>query len=122
MRARTVLTQHIRAGKYTVTQGAKLEADTVRREVVKVVDESGERVQRRCHVHLQDLVLRLCILHHKLQDTDTLQKQAVNSNSEGMRQNTHLIKEACKLVCPLKFTLAMDVIDDTGWDDKQTDA
>ena len=114
MRARTVLTQHVWAGKYTVTQGAKLEADTVRREVVKAVDEGGERVQRRCHVHLQDLVLRLCILHHKLQDADTLQKRAINGNTEGMCQNTHLIKEACKLICPLKFTLAMDVIDDTG--------
>ena len=66
VRARTVLTQHIWAGKYTVTQGAKLEADTIRGEVVKAVDEGGERVQRWCHVHLQDLVLRLCILHHKL--------------------------------------------------------
>ena len=66
MRACTVLTQHIRAGKYTVTQRAKLEADTVRREVVKAVDEGGKRVQCRCHIHLQNLVLRLCILHHKL--------------------------------------------------------
>ena len=32
--------------------------------------------------------------------------------------NTHLIKEAGKLVCPLKFTLAMNIIDDTRWDDK----
>lgn len=41
MRARAVLTQHIWTGKYTVTQGAKLEADTVRWKVVKAVDEGG---------------------------------------------------------------------------------
>jgi hypothetical protein len=42
--------------------------------------------------------------------------------AKELRRSTHLIKEACKLVCPLKFTLAMDVIDDTGWDDKQVNA
>ena len=78
MRARTVLTQHIWAGKYTVTQSTKLEADAVRREVVKAVDESGERVQRRCHVYRQDLVLRLRVLYHKLQDANTLQKILIN--------------------------------------------
>ncbi len=51
MRARTVLTQHVWARKYAVTQGAKLEADAVRREVSKAVDEGSERVQRWCHVH-----------------------------------------------------------------------
>ena len=118
MRACTILTQHIWAGKYTVTQGTKLEADAVRWDVVKAVDEGGKRVQRRCHVYRQDLVLRLCVLYHKFQDTDTLQENLI-SNSEEACEDTHLIKEAGKLVCPLKFTFAMNVIDDTGRNDKQ---
>jgi hypothetical protein len=84
MRARTVLTQHIWAGKNTVTQGAKLEADAVRWEVIKAVDEGSKRVQRRCHVHRQDLVLPLSVLYHKLQDTDTLQKKHISNSSEKM--------------------------------------
>jgi hypothetical protein len=118
MRACTILTQHIWAGKYAVTQGTKLEADAVRREIVKAVDEGGKRVQRRCHVYRQDLILRLCVFYHKLQDTDTLQEKLI-SNSEVACENTHLVKEAGKLVCPLKFPFAMNVIDDTRWNDKQ---
>lgn len=97
MRARTVLTQHIRTGKNTVTQGAKLEADAVRREVVKAIDESSERIQRRCHVHRQDLVLPLSVLHHKLQDADTLQKN-ISMTVAKEYENTDLIKETGKLV------------------------
>ena len=40
MRARTILTQHIWAGEYTVAQCAELEADAVRWEIVKTIDES----------------------------------------------------------------------------------
>lgn len=72
MRACTVFTQHIWAGEYTVTQRTELETDAVGWEVVKAVDEGSERIERRGHVHSQDLVLRLCILHHELQDTNTL--------------------------------------------------
>ena len=82
MRACTILTQHIWAGKYTVTQGTKLEADAVSREVVKAVDEGGKRVQRWRHVYRQNLVLSLCVLYHKLQDTDTLQEKLFSGRRE----------------------------------------
>ena len=72
MRACTVFTQHIWAGEYTVTQRTELEADAVGWEVVKAVNKGSERIQCRGHVHSQDLALRLCILHHELQDTNTL--------------------------------------------------
>jgi hypothetical protein len=42
--------------------------------------------------------------------------------AKELRGSTHLIKEARKLVCPLKFTLAVDVINDAGWNDKQVNA
>jgi uncharacterized protein YqfB (UPF0267 family) len=119
MRTCTVFTQHIWAGEYTVTQRTKLEADAVRRKVVKTVDESSERIQCRSHVHSQDLVLGLCILYHELQDTNTLaEKKSMAVKKKSMRQ-PYLIKEAGELFCPLKFASAVNVIDNTNCDNEQ---
>jgi len=122
MRTCTVFTQHIWAGKYTVTQSTKLEADAVRREVVKTVDESSERIQRRSHVHSQDLVLGLCILYHELQDTNTLAEKKIDGSYKEKYATTYLIKEAGELFCPLKFASAMNVIDNTNCDTEQINA
>jgi hypothetical protein len=73
MRASAVFAQHVWAREYAVTQRAELETDTVCWGIVKAIDEGGKRVQRRSHVYRQDLVLSLRVLHHELQDTDTLQ-------------------------------------------------
>lgn len=72
MGACAVLTQHIWAGEHAVTQRTKLKPDAVCWDVFKSVDEGGEGVQCRGHVHCKDLVLRLRILHHEFQDSHTL--------------------------------------------------
>jgi hypothetical protein len=46
--------------------------------------------------------------------TPTHLPKKIDGSYEEKYETTHLIKEAGELVCPLKFTSAMNVIDDTN--------
>lgn len=65
-----------------MTERAELDPEPIRRNVVELVEEPGQRIQRRGHINGKDIVMSLGLLYQQLEDCDELPRDGI-SNIDG---------------------------------------
>ena len=65
-----------------MTESAELDPEPIRRNVVELVEEPGQRIQRRGHINGKDIVMSLGLLYQQLEDCDELPGDGI-SNIDG---------------------------------------
>ena len=74
-----------------MTERAELDPEPIRREVVELVEEPSQCIQRRGHINGKDIVMSLGLLHQQLEDCDELSRDGISKIDGRADEQLHIL-------------------------------